>query len=171
MGAVISIEKAAHFGLKDVAYSGFTMTTLKSNHLLMIKMPVALGRPPQDLLVQVRSVSKNPRGPAISVVICDQGDTPLIRHFPGSSEMPARHDVRDMGEMAEFMSRHSDRMQALILAGAAAHGNLTIARAIHLMASQDLSAQDALHEATMIDQAVQSMNERQQRLAQAAVAN
>lgn len=169
MGQVLSIETAARFGSSAGPYAGFLMNTRTVEELLLIKLPLEAETPPTDVMVLVRAVT-SVHGGEISLVMQDQDGDRLVRNFVGSPDMPTHYNSRSLGSLGEFMSRHAEQVEALVLAGATAHGNLTMARAAHLMASQKMEASEALGAAIDIGRSVQSMHDRQSSLVRAALA-
>lgn len=149
------------------------MTTQSVDDLVLIKLPISHDGGRADVLALVRKVTPAHRtghDAEISVVICDRAGSQVVRHFSGSTEIPAVYECRKIGGMSQFMSLHAEQVEALVLVGAAEHGNLTIARAAHIMHRENLSATDALSAALDMDHRVLAMQTRQLSMADAALA-
>jgi len=157
MGRVLNIETAARFGTTAGPYARFLMTTQSAEELLLIKLPLEAQKPPSDVVVLMRSVTPT-HGGEISLVMCDEDGARLVQNLVGHTEMPAYFSSRKLGNLGQFLSLHAEQVESLVLVGAAHHGNLTLARAVHIMASQDLSATEALAAAIDVDHAVVRMH-------------
>lgn len=167
MGQVINIENSRLFGARSGPYSAFNMNNRTADELVLIKLPLEDEGAPADVLVLVKSVRET-HGGEISVVMAEIGDDFLYRNHVGGHDLPSHYVARSLGSLSIFMSKHAEEVDALVLAGSAAYGNLTMARGVWNMVSRDIGATEALNDAVMLDHTIRKMHQRQAVIANAA---
>lgn len=159
MGTITHIEKARRFGFASLPYQGFLMPTTHPDLLFMIKLPMGdLGRS-VDVLAHLTSAEPS----EITVVLDDSHMPAISRRFIGQKTIPAQYAPRSMGTITEYLGKHEEALHHVIAAGGAAYGNLTLARAVHLMDTEHATAQDALAMSLRISAEVRDFQQSQER--------
>lgn len=147
MHNVISMETAAA-KRGHVLNEQITMAESK-NDLLLINLPLS-GPAPSRVLVLVADQRRN----TTRLILSDEGGTVASEHTVIGADIPADYEPRLVANIATFFGQHVDQTAAVLAAGGAEHGNLTLARAVMMMADDEgIAASEALQQALSISRA------------------
>lgn len=145
MGTVVSLERAAARRGLSLNYFSNLMVTIPQE-LFLVDLPLQPGEPTVPTLVTV--LDKNASG--CRVLLSDVGGS-VVSDFTflgAGGAIPGTFNPRSLGELAKYLTRAQEHTNQVVMAGGIQHGNLTIARAVHLMAAPGgLDAAQALQEA------------------------
>lgn len=159
MATVISIEKAARRRGIFINYVSNLMVAT-SSELLQMDLPLVSGAAPVATLVAV--IERQSSG--CRLLLSDAGGAPASDFYMIGQDgaVPEDFRPRTLGPLATFLGRHEEQTSAVILAGGVQHGDLTVARAVHLLVApgSELSAADALQQALEISRSCEAWQRR-----------
>jgi hypothetical protein len=139
---VFSLEAAAARRGRTLNYLS-TLMAYASDEILLIALPLHPGAAPTNVLVLLASQQRN----TARVLLSDEGGSPVVDYhlFGSNGVVPAEFSPQPLGSIAAYLALHAELTERVLAAGGVAHGNLTIARAVHLMATAPaLDSEEAL---------------------------
>lgn len=157
---VIAIDAAP--SLRKRVYSPFFYTgaTMPMTDLLYeVSLPIGDALGSRRTLIHLVSRAEQ----TMRFVVSDL-DIAEPAYTTAGADIPQHYEAREVGEIGEFLQLHSQLVDELLLAGAAGHGQLTLARAAHAMVMQQLPAEEALAAAADESQRCEAMVLRQQQI-------
>lgn len=146
MATIVSIEKAA--ARRGIAHNYLSnVMVVPPSELVLVDLPLVPGESPRPTLVSVMDRQTT----TCRVLLSDAGGVPGsdFHFFADKGAIPAEFKPRTLGDLAGYLARHEELTSQVVMAGGIEHGNLTIARAVHLMLDpqRPLAAGEALQEA------------------------
>ena len=128
--------------------------------LVQMDLPLTSGAASTSTLVTV--IERQATG--CRVLLSDAGGAPASDfHFIGAGgAIPQDFRPHSLGALATYLARHEELTNGVIAAGGLRHGDLTIARAVHLMLRPQsaMGAGEALEQALEISRACSAWQER-----------
>jgi hypothetical protein len=146
MTNVVSLERAAARRGVLLNHGDLLMANNK-NVLMLINLPLVPRQPPARVLVLLADQQRN----SARLILSDVGGSPQSDYTVLGQGVPLEFGPESVSEITLFLGRHQEQTAALVAGGGVRHGNLTLARAVHIMVGHpDTAPSDALAQAIEI---------------------
>lgn len=99
------------------------------NSLLLVNLPLIAGESPKRVMVLLAEQRRN----STRLVLSDEGGMTAADFIALGDALPDAFGAEALGDVTDYLAKHQEATSAVVTAGGALHGNLTLARAVSVI--------------------------------------